>query len=74
MLILSNGKRAAQGAGTARFFRTLLMRVQIVRSVTGKDFDSETKIYLSFEMIFIGPESDHWQCLSMTNRLTPELD
>ena len=37
MLILSNGKRAAQGAGTARFFRTLLMRVQIVKSVTGKD-------------------------------------
>ena len=37
VLILSNGKRAAQGAGTARFFRTLLMRVQIVKSVTGKD-------------------------------------
>ena len=37
VLILSNGKRAAQGAGTVRFFRTLLMRVQIVKSVTGKD-------------------------------------
>ena len=40
VLILSNGKRAALGAGTARFFRTLLMRVQIVKSVTGKDLAS----------------------------------
>ena len=40
VLILSNGKRAALGAGTARFFRTLLMRVQIVKSVTGEDFAS----------------------------------
>ena len=24
----------------------------------------------AFEVVFIGPESDHWQCLSLTDSLT----
>ena len=33
------------------------------------DTRANTKI-LRFEFIFIGPESDHWQCLSVTDSLT----
>ena len=29
--------------------------------------------YISYLYIFIGPESDHWQCLSVTDSLTHSL-
>ena len=29
--------------------------------------------FLDFYLIFIGPESDHWECLSLTHSLTDAL-
>ena len=34
-----------------------------------KDFNSQ----ICFDIFFIGPESDHWECLSLTHSLTDSL-
>ena len=40
----------------------------MAKSKKKKVFDSELNV-----IVFIGPESDHWECLSVTNSLTDSL-